>query len=149
MRNIVRSLALTSLALGLAACAPPRSALDGDWVVQTIAGAPLAAEEEVYLSIDVEEQTLRGHTGCNAFSADVRLFERALTISNVREQDAPCPSEPARINEARLLGVLPAIARYARHGQALELLAREAQPDALLQLRADNFATPARTDPAL
>ena len=137
-------LVVIAFAASLAACAPKGNELDGDWLVQQIAGAPLAAEERIYFTIDTQDGVVRGFTGCNDFSAEMSLFERAVAISNVLETDTPCPSAAAQTNEARLLAVLPAITRYSRHGRSLELLAREPQPDALLRLRADDFSTPAQ-----
>lgn len=133
-----------ALLVSISACAPKPSPLDGDWLVQQIAGAPLAAEERIYFAIDTRAGTLRGSTGCNDFHAELRLFEDAVTIGNIAEEAGACPSAAAQTNEARLLAVLPSVARYVRHGASLELLAGEPQPDALLRLRADDFATPAQ-----
>ena len=99
----------------------------------------LPGKQEVYFSI--EGDTLRGFTGCNEFTASVTQFSETISISNVVETDAACPSEAAATNEARLLGVLPSITRFARHGKSLQLLSDRAQPDALVLAREDDFAT--------
>jgi heat shock protein HslJ len=131
-------LALLAAAV-VTACAPAtQSELDGDWLVQQIAGASLNADERIYFSIDGE--TMRGFTGCNEFSASVTQFSETVSISNVAEIDAACPSEAAATNEARLLGVLPAVTRFARHGASLQLLGDRALPDALVLARTDNLA---------
>ena len=128
-------------ALLVAGCAPQaESSFDGAWLVQEIAGASLNADERIYFS--VEGDTMRGFTGCNNFTASVTQFSAVLSISNVSEEVAECPSQAAATNEARFLGVLPAVKRYVRHGASLELLADSAQSDALITARTDNFATP-------
>jgi heat shock protein HslJ len=130
-------------AAALAACAPQaQSELDGEWLVQQIAGASLNADERVYFSI--EGETMRGFTGCNAFTASVTQFSGTVSLSNVTEVDAACPSDAAATNEARFLGVLPSVTRFARHGASLQLLGDRAQPDALVLAREDDFATPAQ-----
>lgn len=135
-------LALLSFA-ALAACAPAaESELDGEWLVQEIAGASLNADERVYFSI--EGETMRGFTGCNEFTASVTQFSGTASISNVVEVDATCASDAAAVNEARFLGVLPAVTRFARRGASLQLLGDTAQPDALVLAREDDFATPAQ-----
>lgn len=129
----------------LAGCAPePASELDGDWLVQEIAGASLNAEERIYFSIDTQAGTMRGSTGCNDFTASVTQFERTLAIGAVSATERACADAAAATNEARFLAVLPAVARFERNGARLELLAREAQPDALILARRDDFATPAQ-----
>lgn len=126
--------------VALAACAPQaQSDLDGDWLVQQIAGASLNADERIYFSI--EGDTMHGFTGCNEFTASVTKFSETLSISNVVEVDAVCPSEAAATNEQRLIGVLPSVTRFARHGMSLQLLGDRALPDALVIAREDNFAT--------
>lgn len=135
-------LALVGLAT-LAACAPQTpSELDGAWLVQEIAGASLNAEERIYFSI--EGGTMRGFTGCNEFTASVTQFSETASISNVVETDAACPSDAAATNEERLLGVLPSVTRFVRHGASLQLLGDRAQPDALVLARVDEFANPAQ-----
>lgn len=135
-------LILILVVAAVAACAPAApSELDGDWLVQQIAGASLNADERIYFSIDGE--TMRGFTGCNEFTASVTQFSNTVTISNVAEIDAACPSEAAATNEARLLGVLPAVTRFARRGASLQLLGDRSLPDALVLARTDNFAEPA------
>lgn len=134
--------ALVGLAT-LTACAPQaQSELDGEWLVQQIAGASLNAEERIYFTI--EGETMRGFTGCNEFTASVTQFSETATISNVVETDAACPSDAAATNEARLLGVLPSVTRFVRNGASLQLLGDRALPDALVLARADDFATPAQ-----
>jgi heat shock protein HslJ len=138
MRKII-----LAIAAGLAACAPaPANELEGAWLVQQIAGASLNAEERIYFTI--EQGTMRGSTGCNEFTAALTEFSATISISNIVESDAPCPSEAAATNETRFLGVLPLVARFTRRGESLELLARDAQPDALILARTDGFATPAQ-----
>jgi heat shock protein HslJ len=143
-RACVRAIATSALIFSLFACAPEPAGLDGDWLVQQIAGAPLGSEEQIYLSIDTQSGSLQGFTGCNVLSADISTYHMTVTVTNIIEANAPCPSESARINELRLLNVLPFVAYYARRGRSLELLGREAHTDPLLRLRADDFATPAR-----
>lgn len=135
-------LAFVTLA-SLTACGPQaQSELDGEWLVQEIAGASLNADERIYFSI--EGETMRGFTGCNEFTASITQFSGATSISNVVEVDAVCASEAAAVNEARFLGVLPLVTRFARRGRSLQLLGDRAQPDALVLAREDAFATPAQ-----
>lgn len=135
------ALALAGAAILVAACAPESEAnLDGAWLVQQIAGASLNADERIYFT--VEGDTMRGFTGCNDFTASLTQFSGTLAISNVTETVGVCPSDAAATNEARFLGVLPSVKRFARHGASLELLGDSAQPDALIVSRTDNFATP-------
>lgn len=130
---------ILALVAAVAACTPaPPSELEGDWLVQQIAGASLNAEERIYFSI--EGETMRGFTGCNEFSASVTQFSNTVTISNVAEIDAACPSQAAATNEARLLGVLPGVTRFARRGASLQLLGDRSLPDALVIARTDNLA---------
>lgn len=130
---------LALVATAATACAPATpSELEGDWLVQQIAGASLNADERIYFSIDGE--TMRGFTGCNEFTASVTQFSNTVSISNVTEIDAACASEAAATNEARLLGVLPSVTRFARHGASLQLLGDRALPDALVLARTDSFA---------
>lgn len=139
-----------AVAASLAACTPQPAAvsdLDGAWLVQQIGGASLNAEERIYFTIDTEGGAIWGSTGCNEFSASITAYGETFAISGVTEQDAPCPNEAAGVNEARFLGVLPSVARYARRGAALELLAREPQADALILARTDDFAAPADQTP--
>ena len=134
----MQSRLILALVAAVAACAPaPPSELEGDWLVQQIAGASLNAEERIYFSIDGE--TMRGFTGCNEFTASVTQFSDTVSISNVAEIDADCASESAAVNEARLLGVLPSVTRFARHGASLQLLGDRSLPDALVIARTDDF----------
>lgn len=132
-------LALVGAAVLVAACArSTQGELEGAWLVQQIAGVSLNADERVYFSI--EGETMRGFTGCNEFTASVTQFSGTVSISNVTEIDAACASEAAAANEARLLGVLPSVTRFARRGASLQLLGDRALPDALVLARSDDFA---------
>jgi heat shock protein HslJ len=139
--SAVQSRLILALVAAVAACAPAApSELEGAWLVQQIAGASLNADERIYFSVDGE--TMRGFTGCNEFTASVTQFSETVSISNVNEIDAACPSEAAATNEARFLGVLPSVTRFARHGASLHLLGDRSLPDALVIARTDNFAEP-------
>ncbi|MEZ5958276.1 MAG: META domain-containing protein [Hyphomonadaceae bacterium] len=135
-----RRAALALAALLTASCAQQApSELDGAWQVQEIAGASLNADERIHFS--VEGETMRGSTGCNDFTASVSQFSGSISIGNVVESDGVCPSEAAQTNEARFLGVLPSVTRFARHGASLDLLGDPAQPDALITARSDTSST--------
>ena len=109
-------------------------ALDGDWDVQQVAGASLGEGVRIHIDIDAERGLITGFTGCNEFSAPMDAFSDAISIGQVREEDAPCPSPAAATDETRFLGVLSSIGRYSRRGRSLELLPRESG-EALLRLR--------------
>ncbi len=130
--------------LTFAACAAPEesSDLNGDWLVQQIAGAGLNAEQRIYFSIDGD--AMRGSTGCNEFNAAVTQFEQSVTISNVSVTERACADEAAQTNEMRFLAVLSSVTRFDRNGASLELLARDPMPDALIRARRDDFAEPAQ-----
>lgn len=127
---------VTALMLASACEAPPAlpDALDGRWDVQRIAGASLGEDVRIEIEIDAAQGEMTGFTGCNRFTAPVSAFGETLAIGAVSEQDAPCASVAAATDETRFLMVLPSVARFARHGRALELLPRE-QGEALLRLR--------------
>lgn len=123
-----------ALAWGCAQQGELPQALNGDWDVQQIAGASLGEGVRVRVDIDAERGLITGFTGCNEFSAPMNAFSDAISIGQVREVDAPCPSPAAATDETRFLGVLNSIGRYSRHGRSLELLPRESG-EALLRLR--------------
>ena len=145
MNAIQKILLAASVATSLAACdiAPRRalpSELDGAWVVQEIAGAPLGEAVEVYLAIDADTGGVAGFTGCTRFTTSMQSFSAALAVGPVTTEPGECASAAAEIDHRRFLGVLPYVQRYARRGKSLELLPG-GHGEALLRLRVDNFAT--------
>lgn len=132
------------LAAGLmaqAACAPGGAAipedLGGRWDVQQVAGASLGEGVDQWIEIDAGAGAITGFTGCNTFSATMSAFSESLAIGAVREADGVCPTTEAGVDEARLLGVLGSVQRYARHGRSLELMSN-ASGEALLRLRLED-----------
>ncbi len=143
--NCLPRLALLSLAVALSACGSAArnelpDTLNGAWVVQQIAGASLGEGVEIHMEIDASTGAITGFTGCNHFSAAMTAFSDALAAGAIQEQPGECASGEAAIDEARFLGVLPSVHRFRRRGKALELLP-QAQGEALLHLRVDEFAT--------
>ena len=145
MSRVRSFLVAIALAGGLAGCeALQRSELPaelaGPWVVQQIAGAALGEGVDIYFAIDAEAGAMIGFTGCNRFSAPMSSFAGALAVGAIQEEPGQCNSAEAGTDEARFLGVLPAIQRYARRGASLEFLSAD-HGEALLKLRVDNLAT--------
>lgn len=136
--------------LATQACSPapePPSDLTGRWRVQQIAGASLGEGVRAYLDIDAEAGVASGNTGCNGFTAPVTVYDRAISFGAVTEDAAACPSEAAATDEARFLGVLGSVRRYARSGRALELLPQEyGEALLLLRLEDDAASTPVPED---
>lgn len=127
-----------------AACAEAPAApleLDGNWEVQQIAGASLGEGVRIRLGIDAETGRISGFTGCNAFSAQMSAFGDTIAIGAPVEEDAPCPSEAASTDEQRFVMVLGSVARFSRHGRALELLPRD-PGEALIRLRYSDVQDP-------
>jgi len=144
--SFARRLALLCLAASaLEACGSPAQPelpedVGGAWVVQQIAGASLGDGVQVYMHIDASTGVITGFTGCTPFSAAMTAFSDALAVGPIQVQPGECASPEAATDEARLLGVLPAVHRFRRRGKALELLPQE-QGEALLLMRVDDFAT--------
>lgn len=137
-----RMILIAAAVCALAACAPEApepSQLDGDWLVQQIAGADLNAEARIHFTIEGER--ISGSTGCNNFTGAVTQFQNTVTISNVAATERACLEEAANVNEQRFLAVLPAVTRFVRNGARLELLSNSEE---LLLARTDEFATPAQ-----
>lgn len=134
--SFARGLMAASLALAWGCTEQPElpPTLSGIWDVQQIAGASLGEGVRIRVEIDAERGLISGFTGCNEFSAPMDGFSGAISIGEVREGHAPCPSIAAATDETRFLGVLNSIGRFARHGRSLELLPRESG-EALLRLR--------------
>lgn len=134
--RIARVLAVVSLSLGTGCARQPEAPqdLNGRWDVQQIAGASLGEGVRINVTIDSERGEVSGFTGCNDFTASIQSFSEAIAIGAVHEADVACPNVAAATDEARFLGVLSSIGRYARHGRALELLPRESG-EALVRLR--------------
>jgi len=133
---ILRSIAVIFVSIA-AACAQAPAAppeLDGNWEVQQIAGASLGAGVRIRLDIDAETGRMNGFTGCNGFNAQISAFGDTIAIGAPVEEDASCPSEAASNDEQRFLMVLGSVARFSRHGRALELLPRD-PGEALIRLR--------------
>lgn len=125
------------LLLGLAACtqapAVPQE-LNGRWDVQEIAGASLGEGVRVRIDVNSNNGNVSGFTGCKSFTAPISAFGDTIAIGAVVPGDGACASPAAATDEARFLGVLSSIARYSRHGRALELLPRE-HGEALIRAR--------------
>lgn len=127
-----------ALALAMAACSPQGEVpadIGGRWDVQQIAGASLGEGVDIWIDIDAVSGDVRGFTGCNNFIASMSAFSETLTIGPVTEETGACADAAAATDEARFLGVLPAVQRRIRRGHSLELLAATSGSEALLRLR--------------
>ena len=102
--------------------------------MQQIAGASLGEGVRIRVNIDAVNGAITGFTGCNDFSAPISAFGDSIAIGAPVEQDAPCPNQAAATDETRFLMVLGSVARFSRHGRALELLPRD-PGEALVRLR--------------
>lgn len=131
MRFVIAAAAVVSLT----ACSQPRSDLAGRWEVQQIAGASLGDGVDIWIEFDEAGDTVRGFTGCRAFTGDAEVFGAMLTLAPVAEEQGECPSEAAATDEARFLGVLPSVQRYIRNGRSLELLPAARGSETLVRLR--------------
>jgi heat shock protein HslJ len=126
---------LASVAV-VAACQQSTPApLSGRWDVQQIAGASLGEGVDVWIEIDEATGAVSGFTGCNAFTTTASIFSAGVAFAPVQEAAGECPSMAAATDEARFLGVLPAVQRYIRRGRSLELLPSAQGSEALLRLR--------------
>jgi heat shock protein HslJ len=135
MRTVLASAAA---AIALWACAPPaaeQSELAGRWDVQQIAGASLGEGVELWIEIDDDGETVRGFSGCNAFTTTITSFGTSVAFSPVVEEPGACASEAAATDEARFLGVLPSVQRYILRGRSLELLQAPSGSETLIRLR--------------
>ncbi len=133
---ILRGIAVIFVSVAAACAQAPATPteLDGDWEVQQIAGASLGEGVRIRLDVDAETGRISGFTGCNAFTAQMSAFGDTIAIGSPVEEDASCPSEAASTDEQRFLMVLGSVARFSRHGRALELLPRD-PGEALIRLR--------------
>jgi hypothetical protein len=122
--------------LVLASCGEQAASdLAGRWEVQQIAGASLGEGVDIWIEFDRSGEAVRGFTGCNDFTTTAAVFEATIAFAPVTEVPGECPSPAAATDEARFLGVMPAIQRYIRHGQSLELLQMRRGSETLLRLR--------------
>lgn len=129
-----------ALMLGLSACGGQGRAelpadLAGRWEVQEIAGAPLGEGVNIWFEIDAQTGAMHGFTGCNDFTASMSAFANSLAVGAVTETQAECPNDFAATDEARLLGVLPAVQRHIRRGRSLELLPLASGSETLVRAR--------------
>lgn len=121
---------------GLGACAQqPASELAGRWEVPQIAGASLGEGVDVWMAFDETGEAVHGFTGCNNFTTTAAGFGTGVSFAPVTEEPGDCASQAAATDEARLLGVLPVVQRYIRHGRSLKLLPAQNGSEALLRLR--------------
>jgi len=122
--------------VALAACAEqPANELAGRWEVQQIAGASLGEGVDIWLEFDASAENVRGFTGCNEFTTTATVFGTNLSFARVAEEAGECPTPAAATDESRLLIVMPAIQRYIRRGDSLELLQAPSGSETLLRLR--------------
>jgi heat shock protein HslJ len=130
-------------ATALAACgSAPETELAGRWEVQQIAGASLGEGVDAWIAFDEAGRAVSGFTGCNNFTTTVSSFGTSIAFAPVSEEAGECPSQAAATDEARLLGVLPSVQRYIRHGRSLELLPAANGSETLIRLRlADETAS--------
>lgn len=136
----MRDALLGALALSFAAACtetPQQESFAGRWDVQEIAGASLGEGVDVWIEIN-SDGAVRGFTGCNAFTAHATAFSTAIVFGAVSEEPGQCASAAAATDEARFLGVLPAIRRGLRRGRALEFLPAESGAEALLLMRLED-----------
>lgn len=82
MRFVIAAAAVVSLT----ACSQPRSDLAGRWEVQQIAGASLGDGVDIWIEFDEAGDTVRGFTGCRAFTGDAEVFGAMLTLAPVVEE---------------------------------------------------------------
>lgn len=112
---IVFSLAAAACAKG-ADGAGGRDARQGAWVAKSLAGAEAPPRIELGAG-----GTVRGHTGCNGFSARyARGADDALTFSSIVSSKKLCEGEPGR-SEQRVLRALAGTHRASVDGDVLTL----------------------------
>lgn len=122
--------------LALGACAQgEQSELAGRWEVQQIAGASLGEGVDIWIEFGGSGEAVSGFTGCNDFTTTAAVFETSISFAPPAEAAGECAGQAAATDEARFLGVLPAVQRYIRHGNSLELLQAPSGSEALLRLR--------------
>jgi len=123
-------------ALALVACGrQAERELDGRWEVQQIAGASLGEGVEIWIEFDEVAEIVNGYSGCKPFSASLATFERTVAFGPINQAPGECQSPEAATDEARLLIALPAVQRYARRGNSLELLQLAQGSETLIRLR--------------
>lgn len=122
-------------AAALAACGQPESELAGRWEVQEIAGASLGEGVDIWMEFDAAGESVRGFTGCNAFTASTAVFEATIGFGPLQEAPGECPSDAAATDETRFTRVLPAVQRYILRGDSLELLQPARGSETLVRLR--------------
>ncbi|MGD9980560.1 MAG: META domain-containing protein [Hyphomonadaceae bacterium] len=133
----MRSVLISACAmLALTACAQEQpNELTGRWEVQQIAGASLGEGVDIWIEFDSSGEAVSGFTGCNTFTTTASLFQTSIALAPPAEAVGACASEAAATDEARFLGVLPAVQRYILRGNSLELLQAPSGSETLLRLR--------------
>lgn len=122
--------------LALTACAQEQpNELAGRWEVQQIAGASLGEGVDIWIEFDNSGEAVSGFTGCNTFTTTAARFQTSIALAPPVEAEGACASEAAATDEARFLGVLPAVQRYILRGNSLELLQAPSGSETLLRLR--------------
>ncbi|HZG09697.1 MAG TPA: META domain-containing protein [Allosphingosinicella sp.] len=84
-----------------------------EWQAQDVNGVPLAGTRPLTLRLDGKNAS--GNSGCNSFSADVRISEERLQFGPIASTRMAC--EPAVMEqEQRYLAILGAARSYSRYG---------------------------------
>lgn len=89
----------------------PVALAGGEWLIERIAGLPVAAGTAPTLRFEANGQ-FSGHSGCNRFSGRYSLAPQGLQISRLTSTRMACP--PAAMGQERtLLVLLPAVNAHA------------------------------------
>ncbi len=89
----------------------PKSLLTGgEWIVETIGGAPVAEKSEATI-LFLEEGRVAGNASCNRFIGGFNLTGEGLSFSQMGTTMMAC-EEPLSLQEARFLELLQAVFRF-------------------------------------
>jgi heat shock protein HslJ/membrane-bound inhibitor of C-type lysozyme len=89
----------------------PKSLLaGGEWIVETIGGAPVIDKSEATL-LFMEEGRVAGNASCNRFIGGYHLTGEGLSFSQMGTTMMAC-EEPLSLQEARFLELLQAVFRF-------------------------------------
>jgi len=82
----------------------------GEWIVETIGGAPVVAESKATI-LFMEEGQVAGNASCNRFVGGYQLTGEGLSFSQMGNTMMAC-EEDLSLQEARLLELLQAVFRF-------------------------------------
>jgi heat shock protein HslJ len=89
----------------------PKSLLTGgEWIVETIGGAPVVDKSEATI-LFMEEGRVAGNASCNRFIGGYHLTGEGLSFSQMGTTMMAC-EEPLSLQEARFLELLQAVFRF-------------------------------------